>query len=369
MSQLILDNQASVTTPSAGETTLYVDSSDKLLKSKDDSGAITNYGAPGTSLTALTGEVTAIGPGSAAATVSNAAVIGKVLTGLTLGTGTILSTDTILQAFGKMINKGNASVFPAATDGNATISSDTTLVKDMYYDTLTIDVGATLFTNGFRVFARTAIICNGSIDRSGNNATGTGTTAALPAGTLSGGTTGGAGGTAAGTAGGASATSLGGAGGNGGLGSSGAGGAGGANTLNTAAAGGTEAFQIYDNARNGRNIATTQITNGSGAGGGGGDGTAGGAGGGGGGQIVLVSPSVTGTGTIRAKGGDGFAPVAGNRGGGGGGGGGVIAICSENDVTATSLTVNVAGGVGASGSGTGASGINGSTGRIYYVRV
>lgn len=370
MSSFDLNNQAAaaIPTPSSGNTTLFVDT-DKLLKGKDDAGAVTNYGASGLAVTALTGEATGTGPGSTTVTLTNSAVIGKVLTGLTLNTGVILSTDTILQAFGKLLTKGNASCFPVASDGNATISSDTTLTKDMFYDTLTVNVGATLFTNGYRIFARTAVICNGSIDRSGNNATGTAATAALAAGSIAAGTAGGAGGTAAGSAGGASATSLGGTGGAGGLGSGGAGGAGGTNTLNTTANGGVESFQIYDNARTARNVAGTQITQGSGGGGGGGDGTAGGAGGGGGGLIVIISPSVTGTGTIRAKGGDGFQPVAGNRGGGGGGGGGIIAICSENDVTLTSLTLSVPGGVGASGFGTGVSGVNGSTGRTYLVRV
>lgn len=369
MARMELANQAAagVVTPSSGNTTLFVDS-DKLLKSKDDTGTVQNYGAPGTAITSLTSEVTASGPGAAAATLLNSAVIGKILTGLTLGTGTVLSTDTILQAFGKLLNKGNASCFPAATDGNATISSDTTLTKDMFYDTLTVNLGSTLFTNGFRIFARTAIVCNGSIDRSGNNATGIAATAALTAGSVGVGTAGGAGGTAAGAAGGASATSLGGAGGAGGATGS-AGGAGGANTLNTAANGGVESFQIYDNARTGRNVAGTQVTYGSGGGGGAGDGTAGGAGGGGGGLVILITPSLTGSGTIRVKGGDGFQPIAGNRGGGGGGGGGILAICTENDVTMTSLILNTAGGVGASGFGTGASGINGSTGRTFLVRV
>jgi hypothetical protein len=166
MSSFDLNNQAAaaIPTPTSGNTTLFVDT-DKLLKGKDDAGAVTNYGASGLAVTSLTGEATGTGPGSTAVTLTNSAVIGKVLTGLTLGTGTILSTDTILQAFGKLINKGNAGFFPTATDGSPTISSDTTLIRDMYYDTLTIDFGSTLFTNGFRVFARTAIICNGTIDR------------------------------------------------------------------------------------------------------------------------------------------------------------------------------------------------------------
>ena len=61
----------------------------------------------GNYITALTGEATATGPGSVAITLSNTAVIGKILTGLSITGGTITSTDTILQAFGKAQNQIN----------------------------------------------------------------------------------------------------------------------------------------------------------------------------------------------------------------------------------------------------------------------
>lgn len=368
MARIEIVNQTAPATPSAGETVLFVDSADKLLKSKDDTGAVVNYGSAGVAITALTGEVTATGPGSSAATVSNSAVLAKVLTGLSAATGNVLATDSILQAFGKLMIKANQGFYPMASDGNVTYAADFTILRDMYYDNLTIDSGATLYTNGFRIFAN-SVVNNGTIDRSGNNATGTAATAALVAGTLGAAGAGGAGGAAAGSAGGASAISLGGAAGAGGLGSGGAGGAAGAKTDNTAANGGLEIFNNQHDARSGRNLAAGLITGGAGGGGGGGDGVAGGAGGGGAGTIVLISKSVTGTGLIKAVGGAGFSAITGgNKGGGGGGGGGVVAIISENDVTATSLTISVAGGIGASGTGTGASGANGSNGRIYLVR-
>ena len=367
MSQILLDNQTAPSTPSTGATTLYVDSGDKTLKSKDDTGAITNYGAPGLAITSLTGEVTATGPGAAPATMLNSAVTAKVLTGLTPSTGSITSTDSILQAFGKLVNKQNNSVYPNLASGNIVISSNTTMTQDLYCDTLTINFGATLFTGGFRVFAKTSIVCDGAIDRSGNNATGTAATPALAAGTLGGASAGGAGGTAAGSAGGSQTVALGGQGGAGGAGSGGAGGAGGNITVVSAIQGGVEVFYDQDRARIGNTVTSANANGGSGGGGGGGDGTAGGAGGGGGAVMVLISRSITGTGTIRAEGGMGFQPVAGNRGGGAGGGGGVIATISENDVTATGLTFSVAGGLGASGSGTGLSGVNGSNGRTYFI--
>lgn len=370
MSQIDLVGQSSVPTPPSGQASVYIDAASKTLKSKDDAGTVTDYAQLGNSISGLTGEVTASGPGNVPAVVSNSAVLSKVLTGLSQLTGQILATDTLLQAFGKLMTKGNAGFFPVASDGDAVISADTTLTRDMYYNTLVINSGATLFTNGFRVFARTSITNNGFIDRSGANASGTAATTALTAGTLAAGTTGGAGGTAAGSAGGNSATSLGGAGGAGGLGSLGAGGAGGTNTLNTAGNGGVETFQNVDRCKEGRNLAGTQVTYGSGGGGGGGDGVAGGAGGAGGGLIILMSPLITGTGQINAKGGNGFTPITGgNKGGGGGAGGGIIVCISENDVTTTSLALSVSGGLGAPGVGTGANGVNGTVGRIYLVRV
>jgi hypothetical protein len=57
-------------------------------------------------ITSLTGEATASGTGAVSVTLTNSAVIGKVLTGLnTIGGGSIVSTDTILQAFGKVQNQ------------------------------------------------------------------------------------------------------------------------------------------------------------------------------------------------------------------------------------------------------------------------
>lgn len=68
--------------------------------------------AAGNYITALTGEVTASGPGSVSATVSNAAVIAKVLTGYASGAGTVSATDTILQAIQKL--NGNTAAISAA---------------------------------------------------------------------------------------------------------------------------------------------------------------------------------------------------------------------------------------------------------------
>ena len=67
----------------------------------------TVYQPAGNYITGLSGEATATGPGVANVVLSNGAVIGKVLTGLTITGGSVSSSDTILQAFGKLQNQVN----------------------------------------------------------------------------------------------------------------------------------------------------------------------------------------------------------------------------------------------------------------------
>ena len=92
------------------------------------SGVATNLTGTASGLTAgnvttnanLTGEVTSVGN---AATLTNSAVIGKVLTGYTSGAGTVASTDTILQAIQKLNGNDatNANLTgPITSVGNAT---------------------------------------------------------------------------------------------------------------------------------------------------------------------------------------------------------------------------------------------------------
>jgi len=85
----------------------------------------------GNYITSLTGEATAAGPGAAAVTLSNAAVIGKLLTGLSITGSAITSSDSILTAFGKVQNQINGliggvqyqGVWNAATNTPALVSS------------------------------------------------------------------------------------------------------------------------------------------------------------------------------------------------------------------------------------------------------
>lgn len=98
-----------------------------------------NKQAAGNYITALTGEATASGPGSASVTLVNSAVTGKVLTGVNITGGSIADTDSILTAFGKVQNQINGliggsiyqSVWNASTNTPALTSSVGT--KGYYY--------------------------------------------------------------------------------------------------------------------------------------------------------------------------------------------------------------------------------------------
>lgn len=91
------------------------------------SGVATNLTGTASGLTAgnvttnanLTGEVTSVGN---AATLTNSAVIGKVLTGYVSGAGTLADTDTILQAFQKL--NGN-DLLKWQTTGTTTVTTPT----------------------------------------------------------------------------------------------------------------------------------------------------------------------------------------------------------------------------------------------------
>lgn len=95
---------------------------------------------------------------------------------------------------------------------------------------------------------------------------------------------------------------------------------------------------------------------------GGGLNTGHGDGGDGGGMVIILSPSITGSGTIDCSGEDGV-DSAGIGGGGGGGTGGVIALLSTNDISSTSITRDVSKGTGGSAgntdAGVGADGADG----------
>jgi hypothetical protein len=80
----------------------YLSSADWItFNSKQPAG---NY------ITALSGEATGSGPGTASVTLNNASVTAKVLTGVNITGGSINASDSILTAFGKIQNQINSLV-------------------------------------------------------------------------------------------------------------------------------------------------------------------------------------------------------------------------------------------------------------------
>ncbi|MCE9590160.1 MAG: hypothetical protein K8S99_06515 [Planctomycetes bacterium] len=237
-----------------------------------------------------------------------------------------------------------AAWFGDGYDGAVTLSGATTLTRNMYYASLTINSGATLIPAGHRIHIAGSLVNNGTISAAGS----AGSTGASPTGA-----TGGAGGTSGATitGGDVPAQTTGGEGGPGGnagnagssgvspssavsysCGNGGAGGDGGTST-GLGAGGGAAASGVQRPIRHmelRHSYAATLLRAGNGgAGGGGGGGAAaqGGNGGGGGGQgggvVWIAAKSIANSGTITASGGNGG--TGGSLAGGAGGAGGATA--------------------------------------------
>ena len=332
-----------------------------------------------------------------------------------------------------ILNMTGDGFFGDGSDGDATISIDTTLTRDMFYDNLTINAGVTLWTGNYRLFVRGVLTNNGTIDNSAI------LNVATPAGyfpLFGSGTAGGAGGicqvpspTPGGPGLDASAqlnsafnvsSGTGGTGGGGGAGSGGsgydptAGGNGGVAASSTKISG--ESFiKRFDfvvgsfmkvDASFSRIYGHASSTGGGGGGAGGdifalnygGTGGAGGAGGGNGGYLFVAAGLIIGSGTIQSNGGNGgtgsngsggthvSGPVYTGGGGGGGGGaagnGGVVVAMHRYISSTITLQANAgspgAGGVGGSVTvgglpvGTGSDGSAGGTGTagvVYNIRL
>jgi hypothetical protein len=271
-------------------------------------------------------------------------------------------------------------LFGDGSDGDVTISGDTTLARDMFYNNLTVNNGVTLSTGGYRIYVAGTLTNNGTIQNNGGiGGNGTASVGAVGAGAtatnLGGGSNGGAGGKS--FAGGTAGTNLSNACGNGG----GAGGNGSAvNTGEFGYAGGTPTAPtaVSFNTKEYAYIALMRsltpgaypalVSGGTGGGGGGGGSSAFGGSGGGGAGVVWVSCfALVNNGTIRANGGNGGdGYTSSNTGGGGGGGGGCIVLIYNSKPTAG--TIQASGGTGGTKYGTGTVGSNGSAGNIYELQ-
>lgn len=254
------------------------------------------------------------------------------------------------------------------------------MVQDLYLDNCEIPANVAVLTAGFRLFVKTTLTLDGVVGFWGNNggdgtaANGAPATAGVASVGLAPSVGGGTGGnTSTGVAGnGANQAnqvpfSFGTTFGFGGAGGAAASGAGGTRGNRLAAGVHTgDLANIY------QGVAGRQVSGalyGAGSGGGGGRGSppghgvvgGGGAGGASGGGTVVVARQVVGVGKVSARGGDGgrgFGDAAG--GGGGGGGWAVVSIGSGPPPT-----IDVIGGTGGPGSGSGTAGEDGQPGRSY----
>jgi hypothetical protein len=275
------------------------------------------------------------------------------------------------------------------SDGNVTIIGNVSLVREMYYNNLTITgAGNTINTSSYRIFVSGTLDITGavasSITRNGGTANGaSGATGGLAGGTQTGSTVGGGGGggngtTAttgtggAGTASTAITTTLGGTGGTSGAGG-GLGAVGTAGVASGAASANRMAF--FDcNLLRGASLYSGG-TGGSGGSAGTGNGVSAGGGGGGGASgagivalfvNILKRDGTTAANAISAAGGTAGAGGNAVAGGGGGGGGGAAGGCiylvynSLQGSTGTNI-IRASGGTGGTG-GTGTTGYYGGTG-------
>lgn len=271
--------------------------------------------------------------------------------------------------------EGAVGVFGDGSDGDVTVAGTTTLVRDMFYDDLTIGAAGVLETAGFRVFVRGTLTItaggiirhNGAIGSAGGGGGGGAGGAGAVVGFLAAAGAGATGGNATANGSNASAfanNTIGGAGGNGGNSNNGGtGGTGGTPVAPTAAEGGWRFLESMVNAR----TASLPLRPGLGGGGGGGgtNGTGGG-GGGGGGAVVIAARLVANAGSIQARGGVGGAAYTGpdalGNGGGGGGGGGFVFTLTRGMTGAGTIDAN--GGAGGAGHLVGAAGATGSAGVV-----
>ena len=327
-------------------------------------------------------------------------------------------TDEDTSGTGDVLRESGIStmLYGDGSDGDETISTNTTLTEDKNYENLTVDSGVVLSPDGYIIRVKGELTLNGTIARNGetgnngaNGVTSSGAgglggaeLAGLSANSLVGSSKGSAGGNGGygsgegfnGAAGETVANSIcgvngskGGTGGDGGIVDGGAGGSVGVATienhvkkiftLETSSTINSEQTSTLAYSLEGETSGNTLSYNGGSSGGGGGGANeanmAGGGGGGagsGGGVILIIAKTIniSVTGTIESKGGAGGnggnngGGTAGDGGGGAGGSGGLIALLYNTYTNSGSITLT--GGTGGTGANSGGTGVTGG-----YVRI
>jgi hypothetical protein len=294
--------------------------------------------------------------------VDNNAGISGSLTNLVDGTSYLVAGANVVitsQSNGSVLIAaiaGNSTTYGNGADGNTVITGSTTLTRDMYYASLTVNSGESLFTNGYRVFVSGSCLVSGTISNDGGVGGAGGVVGGLAgaAGTLGGGAKGG------GTDSGAASITA------GVMGVNAKGGTGNPASGPNQGGGYTSVWQL--NTLGANNFvpdsveeivvasAGTFLNIQGGAGGGGGS-TGGndGAGGGGGGVVALIAHDLTvaSGGTIHADGGSGGAGSGSDH--GAGGGGGLVIIVTQSPLV-NSGSIHANGGAGGSGAASGNAG-------------
>lgn len=251
---------------------------------------------------------------------------GYVKTNFINGQAPALSAEE-LNKIGDGIERAFSSIdemlFGDGADGDVTITGTTYLYRDMFYNNLTINAGATLKSNGYKIFVKGTLTNNGTIDNSGGNG-GVGENNAGVAGI--GGGTGGTYSPYVWRDGGAGSL-----GGNGGDISYNAG----DTSYSDPGACPLNSFTSSERSLISTLYGLHTYSKGGGGGGaaGSGSGTLFGNGGGGGGRIHIYADTIINNGTISAKGGNGGTALSNNTGGGGGGGGGFVLIAYRSSFT------------------------------------
>lgn len=271
-----------------------------------------------------------------------------------------------------------SNFFGDGSDGDVTISGNTTLTRDMFYNNLTINTGVTLTTANYRIFVKDTLTNNnattGIVNNGGNGSGVNG--GSVASGSLIAGASGGAGAT--------NSTSYGGGGGGGG----------GtvwifAKTITTQggikALGGNGANGLYSGGSAGNfagsaGTASTKTLITANTGGAGGQGSVSALGGAGGVRTLstmsthnlltmsfyIDTVSMVGLTSGTGGGGGGYDNASG--GGGGGGGQGGVILCVYKTLT-TSGTLSVAGGTGGSAGGSGTAGTAGGAGSTFSLQI
>lgn len=114
-----------------------------------------------------------------------------------LGDGTV--ANSITWDGSRLLIKGQNSltqgIFGDGSDGNVTISVNTTLTRDMFYKSLVVNAGNNLITNGYRIYAQVSVTTSGTIHNNGGTGGTGGTGSNATSSSAGGGGTAGSGGT------------------------------------------------------------------------------------------------------------------------------------------------------------------------------